>query len=33
MLHDLDGVVCLMDDILVYGQTQEEHDQHFTEIL
>ena len=31
MLHDLDGVVCLMDDILVYGRTQEEHDHRLTE--
>ena len=27
MLHDLQGVICLVDDILVHGRTQEEHDQ------
>ena len=26
LLHDLSGVVCMMDDILVYGQDQDEHD-------
>ena len=26
-LSDLDGVVCLIDDVLVYGKTEQEHDQ------
>ena len=25
-LEDLEGVTCLMDDILVHGKTKEEHD-------
>jgi len=27
MLKDKQGVVCLMDDVLVYGATQQEHDE------
>ena len=27
ILSDLDGVVCLIDDVLVYGKTEQEHDQ------
>ena len=30
ILQGLEGVVCLIDDILVYGKTQEEHDKHLT---
>ena len=26
MLQDLDGVLCLMDDVLVYGRIESEHD-------
>ena len=26
-------MVCLIDDILVYGKTQEEHDRHLTAVL
>ena len=33
ILQGVDGVVCLIDDILVYGKTQEEHDKHFTVVL
>ena len=33
VLHDLEGVVCLIDDILIYGKTQEEHDKHLTAAL
>ena len=28
ILLDLKGVVCMVDDDLVHGRTQEEHDQH-----
>ena len=28
ILQGLEGVVCLVDDILVYGSTQAEHDAH-----
>ena len=33
ILQGLEGVVCLIDDILVYGKTQEEHDKHLTVVL
>ena len=33
ILSDLDGVVCLIDDILVYGKTEQEHDQHLKATL
>ena len=33
ILQGLNGVVCLVDDILVYGTTQEEHDTHLMEAL
>lgn len=33
VLENAEGVVCLMDDILVCGQTQEEHDHRLTEVL
>ena len=33
ILQGLEGVVCLMDDILVYGKSQEEHDKHLTAVL
>ena len=33
ILQGLEGVVCLIGDILVYGKTQEEHDKHLTTIL
>ena len=32
-LDGLDGVVCLMDDILVYGSNQEEHDARLLAVL
>ena len=32
-LSDLDGVVCLIDDVLVYGKTEQEHDQHLKATL
>ena len=32
ILQGLDGVVCLIDDILVYGKDQEEHDTHLTAV-
>ena len=33
MLAGLQGVLCLMDDVLVYGQDQEEHDQRLEAVL
>ena len=33
MLHGLEGVVCLMDDVLVHGRTKAEHDQHLEAVL
>ena len=33
ILQGLDGVVCLIDDILVYGKNQEEHDTHLTAVM
>ena len=33
MLEGQKGVVCMMDDILVYGSTQDEHDSHLTSVL
>ena len=33
ILQNLKGVVCLVDDILIYGNTQEEHDTHLKAAL
>ena len=33
ILQGLDGVVCLMDDVLVHGKTEQEHDQNLTSEL
>ena len=33
ILKDLDGVVCLMDDVLIFGKTQEEHDHRLLIVL
>jgi len=33
ILQGLEGVVCLIDDILVYKRTQEEYDKHLTAVL
>ena len=33
LLADLEGVVCMMDDVLVHGQAQEEHDQWLDKVL
>ena len=33
MLKDLDGVLCLMDDVLVYGKTVSEHDERLDKVL
>ena len=33
LLRDVSGVVCMMDDILVYGQNQDEHDCRLTAVL
>lgn len=32
-LHGLDGVAVYMDDILVYGNTAEKHDQYLSKVL
>ncbi|KAL1279202.1 hypothetical protein QQF64_025875 [Cirrhinus molitorella] len=33
LLRNIEGVCCYMDDILVYGRTQEEHDHRLDEVL
>ena len=33
ILHNLDGVLCQMDDLLVFGQSKEEHDQRLLAAL
>ena len=33
LLRDLEGVICLIDDILIYGNTQEEHDERLLAVL
>ena len=33
LLSGLDGVVCMIDDILVHGSTVEEHDDRLTKVL
>ena len=33
MLEGLQGVLCLMDDVLVYGQDQEDHDKKLEAVL
>ena len=33
LLSDLEGVVCLIDDILIHGESQEEHDYRLTAVL
>ena len=33
ILAGLEGVVCMVDDVLVYGRTQEEHDQRLSAVL
>ena len=33
VMQGLEGAVCLIDDILIYGKTQEEHDKRLTEVL
>uniref|UniRef100_A0A3P9QH08 ribonuclease H n=1 Tax=Poecilia reticulata TaxID=8081 RepID=A0A3P9QH08_POERE len=33
LLNDHEGVVVVMDDILIYGQTKEEHDSHLNAVL
>ena len=33
MFRDKQGVVCLMDDVLVYGATQTEHDERLEAVL
>ena len=33
ILNGLDGVVCLMDDVLIHGKTQAEHDQRLHSVL
>ena len=33
ILINLDGVVCMIDDILIYGRNQEEHDKQLSDVL
>ena len=33
ILTDLEGAICLIDDILIFGKTQEEHDAKLTKVL
>ena len=33
LLSDLEGVVCMVDDVLVHGTTQAEHDRHLDAVL
>ena len=33
ILDGLSGVACLIDDILVYGKSQAEHDRHLEAVL
>ena len=33
ILSDLEGVLCMMDDVLVHGRTQEDHDQCLDKVL
>ena len=33
LLRDFEGVICLIDDILIYGNTQEEHDEWLLAVL
>ena len=33
ILQDLDGVLCLMDDIIIFGATQSEHDERVDRVL
>ena len=33
LLSGLDGVVCMMDDVLVHGHTEEEHDERLDKVL
>ena len=33
ILSGLPGVVCLIDDVLIYGSIQEEHDKHLQAVL
>ena len=33
MLAGLPGTLCMMDDVLVYGATQEEHDDRLRQVL
>ena len=33
ILGDIEGAVCLIDDILIYGKTQSEHDQRLLSVL
>ena len=33
ILSGLEGTICMMDDVLIYGSTQEEHDFRLTAVL
>lgn len=32
-MNGFPGIVCMMDDILVFGKNQEKHDQHLEAVL
>ena len=33
ILTNLDGVICMIDDILIYRHNQEEHDKQLSDVL
>ena len=33
LLSNLEGVVCLMDDVLIHGKTASEHDERLEKVL
>lgn len=33
LIEGMEGIACCMDDILVYGNTQDEHDEYLLKVL
>ena len=33
VLADLEGAICLIDDVMIFGKTQQEHDSRLTKVL